>query len=182
MELYESPSLTEIFRTQPPSWKIGKSQGQIARGQGEAAGPSKRSAEFCPSKIHLLAWCVCFHYCCVAWGDWWICTADTDTSSASPAPLCGRAGRDRAEGGMCSSSHKTLALLQSCKSSLTIAGNADTPETDRKNSAFCWLSYRGVIYPKAQNLELSLVYLVWLENVLIMVIMQLIWLREACLK
>lgn len=125
---------------------------------------------------------MCFHYCYVALGDWWICTADTETSSASPAPLCGRTGQDRAEGGMCSSFRKTLALIQSCKSSLTIAGNADTPETGRKNSAFCWLSYRGVICPKTQNLEQSLVYLVRLENVLITVIMQLIWLREASLK
>lgn len=125
---------------------------------------------------------MCFHYCYVALGDWWICTADTESSSASPAPLCGRTGQDHAEGGMCSSSRKTLALIQSCKSSLTIAGNADTPETGRKNSAFCWLSYRGVICPKTQNLEQSLVYLVRLENVLITVIMQLIWLREASLE
>lgn len=47
---------------------------------------------------------------------------------------------------------------------------------------FCSLSYREVICPKAQNLRLSLVYSVLLENVIITVITKLIWLREASLK
>lgn len=51
-----------------------------------------------------------------------------------------------------------------------------------KPMPLCWLSDRAVICPKAESLEQSLVYLVVLENVLITVIMQLIWLREESLK
>lgn len=61
-------------------------------------------------------------------------------------------------------------------------GTLTPPRLQEKPLPFCWLSRRQVICPKAQNLGQSLVYLVLLENVLITVIMQLIWLREVSLK
>ena len=55
------------------------------------------------------------YYYYVPLGDWCVCVADIETSSASPGPLRGRrTGRDCTEGGMRGSARKTLAPLQTC--------------------------------------------------------------------
>ena len=91
-------------------------------------------------------------------------------------------GQDHTVGG-CVASLLNLGFTPDMTEHLAQSLGMLTPRRPQeKPMPLCWLSVRAVICPKAESLEQSLVYLVVLENVLITVIMQLIWLREESLK
>lgn len=169
---------------QAPGWKIGESQGQTACVGGERRDWWVLLKKCCFGQVKFVClldvryyysllllcpfrWLVCL--CC--WHRDQFCISRTDERS-----------------GLHSRKDVWLSLpkpwlhSRPARASLPIPGNAGAPETARETCACLLLSDRAVICPKAQSLGQSLVYLLVLENVLIMVIMQLIWLREASLK